>query len=60
MHFSGAVACWLQSVEPQLTSLSWDEFSHMLKERFGKDQHGTLVHQLLHIKQQGSVTEYIE
>jgi hypothetical protein len=32
----------------------------MIKERFGKDQHALLVRQLFHIRQVGSVAEYVD
>jgi hypothetical protein len=60
MHFSGAAARWWQSVEHQLGTASWVDFVHMLRERFWKDQHALLVRQLFHIKQQGSVVEYVD
>lgn len=48
MHFSGSAACLLQPVEYHLSRLSWQEFVHMVMDRFGKDQHEVLVRQLLH------------
>jgi hypothetical protein len=42
MQFSGPAARWLQSVKPQLASLSWrtwTTFGHMLMDRFGKHGH---------------------
>lgn len=60
MHFTGAAARWLQSVEHKLPQLSWSEFGTMIKERFGKDQHALLVRQLFHIRQVGSVAEYVD
>jgi hypothetical protein len=60
MHFSGAASRWLQSVEHKLPHISWSEFGFLLRERFGKDQHAILIRQLFHIKQLGSVAEYID
>jgi hypothetical protein len=31
-----------------------------LHDRFGREQHESLIRQLFHIKQVGSVTEYVE
>ena len=60
MHFSGAAARWLQALERRIRHVSWNEFCEMLLERFGRDQHDILIRQLFHIKQVGSVSEYIE
>ncbi|CAO2168369.1 unnamed protein product [Urochloa humidicola] len=60
MHFSDAAGRWLQSVEKKLKSISWKEFCSMLLERFGRDQHEVLIRQLFHIRQIGTVKEYID
>jgi hypothetical protein len=60
MHFTGAAARWLQSVECQLSRISWVEFGHMVVDRFGKDQHAVLIRQLFHIQQTTTVTDYAE
>jgi hypothetical protein len=60
MSFLGAAACWLQSVKQKLVYMSWYVFCHLLCERFGKDQHAHLAHQLFHITQKGSVAEYVD
>lgn len=59
MYCSGPAACWLHSVERRVHLCSWQTFSAMLLERFGKDDHDALIRQLLHIRQQGTVAEYI-
>lgn len=59
-HFDGRAARWLQSVERRLKQLSWNEFCALLHDRFGREQHESLIRQLFHIKQVGSVTEYVE
>ncbi|RLN22446.1 putative gag-pol polyprotein [Panicum miliaceum] len=60
MHFISPAARWLPSVERKLENCSWSEFSTLFMERFGRDQHELLVRQLFHIKQTGSIGEYIE
>jgi hypothetical protein len=46
MHFSGPAARWLQSVESQLSKVTWRQFGDMIKDHFGKDQHDHLLRQL--------------
>jgi hypothetical protein len=58
--FFGVAARWLQSVEPKLATMSWADFGTLIHDRFGKDQHVSLVRQLFHIKQQGYVGEYVD
>lgn len=60
MQFIRSAARWLQSVESQLATISWEEFIHMVSDRFGKDQHQVFLRQLFHIWQSGSVAAYIE
>jgi hypothetical protein len=60
MHFVPPAAHWLPSVEYKLKSCSRLQFSSMLLDRFGRDQHEVLIRQLLNIKQLGSVNEYID
>jgi hypothetical protein len=60
MHFTSAAARWLQSVEGQLSHLSWMDFCHMIRDCFGKDQHAVLIRQLFHIRQTSSVADYVD
>lgn len=60
MHFAEPASPWLQSVERKLRSCSWSEFCSLLLERFGRDHHELLVRQMLHIRQSGPVSEYIQ
>jgi hypothetical protein len=39
---------------------SWKELCSWIHDRFGHDQHESLIHQLFHIKQSGTVHEYID
>jgi hypothetical protein len=50
----------LQSTERHLKHVGWCEFCAMVHERFGRDQHEALIRQLFHIRQSGSVTEYVD
>jgi hypothetical protein len=50
----------LQSVEDEVRVGDWEQFSQLIMNRFGKDQHGLLVHQLFHIYQSGLVQDYID
>jgi hypothetical protein len=58
-YFEGPAARWLQAVERRVYKSSWHEFCVMFLERFGRDEHDLLIRRMLHIKQTGSVTEYI-
>lgn len=60
MHFEGRAARWLQAVERSLGQVSWEEFCNLVHERFGREQHESLIRQLFHIKQLGSVSDYVE
>lgn len=60
MHFIDAAARWVQSVEPQLRSMSWLIFCQLVHERFGQDQHQLLIRQLFHIRQDGTIKEYVD
>lgn len=60
MHFSGRAAGWLQSVGRRVRCWSWSEFCTHIQDRFGRDQHESLIRQLFHIRQSGSVAEYVE
>jgi len=42
-----------------VSHVDWKEFCSLLLERFGTDEHDTLIRKLLHIQQTGTVTEYI-
>jgi hypothetical protein len=41
-------------------SMSWEQFCSALHDRFGRDQHEALIRQLFHIKQSGTVAEYVD
>lgn len=60
MHFTGRAACWLQSAERRVRQLPWPVFCAEVLARFGRDQHESLIRKLFHIRQSGSVVEYVE
>jgi hypothetical protein len=60
MHFEGSAARWLQPVEHCIRTVSWNELCSWIHECFGRDQLEILIRQLYHIKQTGSVHEYID
>jgi hypothetical protein len=60
MYLTDAAARWFQSVHHRLKSASWHEFATLLLERFGREQKELLIRQLFHIKQSGTVAEYVE
>ena len=43
MQMVDAAALWLQSVEPQLDTATWEQFCIMVRDRFDRDQHELLV-----------------
>jgi hypothetical protein len=60
MHFTGAAARWFQSMATPVKHCSWAEFSHLVLERFGRDQYEHLIRQLFHIRQTSTIAAYIE
>jgi len=48
-----------QSVEDKLRSAEWSDFSKFLLDRFGRKQKELLIRQLFHIRQSGSVADYV-
>jgi hypothetical protein len=60
MLVEGLTTRWLQSVERRLRTTGWNEFCALVHDRFSHDQHESLIRQLFHIRQGGSVAEYVE
>jgi hypothetical protein len=60
MHLEGVATRWFQSVELRVRSVTWEKLCALVHDRFGRDQHEALIRQLFHIRQSGSVAEYIE
>ena len=51
---------WLQSIEHLLKDLNWSSFCALIHERFSRDQHELLLHQLCNIRQTSTVVEYVD
>jgi hypothetical protein len=60
MHFVGRAASWLQSIGRRVRMMSWSEFCSQIHDRFGREQHESLIRQLFHIRLSGTVAEYVE
>jgi hypothetical protein len=60
MYFNDAAARWFQSVEHELRGSLWGIFADMLLDCFGSEKKELLIRQLFHIRQSGSVTDYVE
>jgi hypothetical protein len=60
MHFEGLATRWLQFVHHRIRTTTWTELCSWIHNRFGRDQHESLIRQLLYIKQSGSIQEYID
>jgi len=58
-QFKDSAAHWIQSIEPELKSLTWPTFCLLLHDRFGRDQHQTLIRKLFQIHQESTVSDYI-
>jgi len=39
MRMTGAASRWLQSLDPKVKKVSWEEFCQMVLDRFGKHQY---------------------
>jgi hypothetical protein len=60
MHFVGAAAHWLSSIEESSQLASWSVFCQALLERFGRDEHVMFICQMFSIQQTTSVADYVE
>ena len=60
MYFIGLAVYWLQSLEDLSGVQSWEELYNLVCKDFDRDQHNLLLRQFFHVKQNGSVAEYIE
>jgi hypothetical protein len=60
LKFSGNAAFWFQSVRNQMSGISWVSLCDLVCSRFFKDRQQALIRQWFHIKQEGSVSEYVE
>jgi hypothetical protein len=53
-------SCGSLSVRTIMRCTGWTTFCEMVHDRFGRDQHEALIHQLFHIHQTGTVALYVE
>lgn len=60
MHFTGNAAMWLQSVENQLETFTWELLCDKLSKNFDHGQYQMLYRQVFRLKQNGTVGEYVE
>ena len=60
LHFTGAAAIWLQSVQSKIGNLDWEAFCTLLCTRFGRDRHQSLIRQFYALQQTSTVSKYIE
>lgn len=60
LNFVGNAAYWLQSVRNQLIGVTWFDLCDRVCALFTKDRQETLVRQWFHIRQTGSVSEYVK
>ena len=59
MQFEGDAAQWMSSVQHKFVRASWTDFCAAVLQRFGKNQHQSLVRRLYRLRQTGSVVDYI-
>jgi hypothetical protein len=60
MHFTGAASMWLDNCGVEIEKLTWVELCTLVCDQFGRDEFQRLLRQLFHLKQIGSVAEYIQ
>jgi hypothetical protein len=58
-QFVGPAATWLESYLQQHPRSTWSEFVDAVQTRFSRNQHQILVRQLLHIRQETPVEDYV-
>ena len=58
--FEGSAARWLDSVRRRVPNVTWEEFCHLLQNRFGRNLHQSILRKFFHISQMGTVEEYVE
>ncbi|RLM69686.1 uncharacterized protein C2845_PM17G07550 [Panicum miliaceum] len=60
MNFNGSAAFWLHTMYAILVNSSWSELCLAVCNWFEREHHSQLIRQFFHMKQYGSVTEYVE
>jgi hypothetical protein len=59
MQFTGPAARRLSAVQSQLRKFTWTEFCQEIVDRFGKNEHQSLIRKLYKLVQTGTVDEYV-
>ncbi|KAM0872306.1 hypothetical protein ACQ4PT_038804 [Festuca glaucescens] len=60
IHFTGAAQLWLENCGLEVENLSWEELCALVCDQFGRDEFQKLLRQLFHVKQTGTVPEYVQ
>ncbi|KAK1617298.1 hypothetical protein QYE76_022815 [Lolium multiflorum] len=60
MHFIGNATLWFQIAEEKLGNITWEQLCDTLIKRFDRGQYQLLYRQVFKIRQETTVTEYIE
>jgi len=60
INFRGSAVFWMQSIEMNLNKCDWKTLCDTITGRFERDQHNHIIRQFFHVKQTGSVIEYVE
>lgn len=59
-QFEGSTARWLEAARRRIPRATWSEFCQHVMNRFGRNQHCTLVRRMFKIHQTTTVTDYVE
>jgi hypothetical protein len=60
LQFTGPAARWLSSMKSSIRRFTWPEFCHEVVQRFGRNQHQSLIRKLYKLVQTGTVVSYVE
>jgi hypothetical protein len=60
MHFIGLAQLWLENCGLAIERLHWDELCALVCDQFGRDEFQKLLRQLFHLKQLGTVADYVQ
>lgn len=60
MHFTGSALLWLENFSIEVEKLSWTELCTLVCDQFGRDEFQKLLRHLFHLKQSGTVVEYVQ
>uniref|UniRef100_A0ACD5ZQQ3 Uncharacterized protein n=1 Tax=Avena sativa TaxID=4498 RepID=A0ACD5ZQQ3_AVESA len=60
MHFSGSAQLWMENCGLEVEKLLWEDLCALVCDQFGRDEFQKLLRQLFHLKQSGTVAEYVQ